>query len=344
MNTRVNPIGLTPVKNRQNINFKSNSRFYRLPSGEGMETFTYFFREDLPWKDFINFIKDHFKKLPKVRVINAACSDGTEAFSLIIALKELLKNENYEKFLPIQAYDIDEEILRAANSGLVLINPDEIYDIKRFTNKMEKYLKKDNEEVLKIYHNGLKTNANNNLIFQTTYRVNKRITKEVNFNNADVYDVLKNYEDKGDTILFFRNTLGHFNNYKKREYIKLFSEKLKAGSLLAIGSFDTYGKTGVDEDLVNAGFTKVMRNVYRKDSQLQIFVKKIKNCKNKLLSFINKKILKEKKEKTLPQMDSYIKTGSPQDTKKDTNDSSLIDKIKESNCDFTYYAYKKPSK
>ena len=104
---------------QNNVSFKSNARFYRLPSGDGMETFTYFFREDLPWKKFIPFIKEHFNKAKKVNVINAACSDGTESFSFIIALKEILKGENYNKFLPVKAYDIDNEILRAANSGYV---------------------------------------------------------------------------------------------------------------------------------------------------------------------------------------------------------------------------------
>lgn len=338
MNTRVNPVGFSPVQNRQNLSFKSNSRFYRLPNGEGMETFTYFFREDLPWKEFIPFIKEHFKSLPKVRILNAACSDGTEAYSLVIALKELLKGDNYEKFLPIQAYDIDEEILRAANSGLILINPDEIYEIKRFTNKVEKYLTKEDNEVLKIYHNGFNTNKKNNLLFQTTYKVNKRLKKEVNFNQADIYNILENYEDNGNTILFFRNTLGHFNNDKRKEFIKLFSTKLKAGSLLTIGSFDTYGKTGVDTDLEDAGFTKIMRNVYRKDTQFEIFIKKIKTVKNNVINTIKNKLFLTKKNDIPSKSDTFIKT----DIKKDNDDLSLIDKIKTSKCNFTYYAYKTP--
>lgn len=294
MNTRINPAGISYNNYKSAPTFKSNGRFYRLKNGEPMETFTYFFREDLPWKKFIPFIKEHFTNLPKVRLINAACSDGTEAFSLIIALKELLKGENYEKFLPIQAYDIDDEVLRAANSGYVLVNPDDVFEIKRYTKKMDKYLEKDNKEMLYISQNGmLNLFKGNSLLAQSTYKVDKRLSKQVNFNNADIFNILQNYEDNGDTILFFRNTLGHFKDDKRKDFIDLASTKLKSGSLLVIGTFDTNNSLSLKRNLYKAGFTRVMDNVYKKESDFNIFTRKMKNTICEATGFIVKLLFNE---------------------------------------------------
>jgi len=281
MNTRVNSVSFLNIQPKQSPNFKSNARFYRLPNGAGMETFTYFFREDLQWKNFIPFIKDHFQNLPKVRIINAACSDGTEAFSLIIALRELLKGENYDKFLPIKAYDIDDEVLRAANSGYILVNPDDVYEIKRYTKKMDKYLEKDNEDILKISQNGMCELIDGNVFLaQSTYKVNKRLRKQVDFDYGDIFNVLENYVDNGDTILFFRNTLGHFDENKINDFIKLAANKLKAGSLLIIGDFDTNSVFLLENKITTAGFTQVMKNVYEKDSEIKFLIKRIKKAVN----------------------------------------------------------------
>ena len=83
-----------------------------------------------------------------------------------------------------------------------------------------------------------------------------------------------------------------------------------------------------------------MRNVYKKDTQFEIFIKKIKTVKNNVINTIKNKLFHTKKNDTTSKSDTFIKT----DIKKDNDDLSLIDKIKTSKCNFTYYAYKTPPK
>lgn len=316
---------------RNNVSFKSNSRHYIMDNGKSMETYTCFFRDDFPWNDFIPFIQTHFKNKEKVNIINAACSDGTEALSLIMLLHKYLKSD-CKKFLPIIAYDIDDEILKAANSGYILLNGDEIYELKKRVGDYEKYLKEDSKTVLDIKDNDYNTKVvaaedislrpiqkkdsgsiikldnllvTNNLnntsytnqpiysqstlprnnatkliksFFQSTYKINKNVLEQISFKYGDIFEILENYIDDGNTILMFRNALGHLGNEKSLAFAKLAKSKLKPGSLLSIGAYDAKN-CKIKKHLIQNGFTEIMENIYRRDNLYQTITKFIVKLK-----------------------------------------------------------------
>lgn len=70
----------------------SNTKFHNIASSLEMKTTTRFFREDLCWKNFIAYISDKFKDSNTVNVISYGSSDCSEAYSMVIALIEYIKN------------------------------------------------------------------------------------------------------------------------------------------------------------------------------------------------------------------------------------------------------------
>ena len=52
--------------------------------------YTQFFRPDIKWDSFSSYLKERYHGVRMVNVINAACSDGSEPYSIIMALKKNL--------------------------------------------------------------------------------------------------------------------------------------------------------------------------------------------------------------------------------------------------------------
>ncbi|MFQ8625418.1 MAG: CheR family methyltransferase [Candidatus Gastranaerophilaceae bacterium] len=65
------------------------------------------FRTDLDWMKFAQYLGTHFKDTKKVNVVCQACSDGSEPYTLALALIHSLGTESAKKFFPINARDID---------------------------------------------------------------------------------------------------------------------------------------------------------------------------------------------------------------------------------------------
>ena len=98
---------------------------------------TNFFRNDLPWGYIAEILDTHFPD-GKVNIHNFACSDGSETFSLIMALIEQLGEEKAKRFFPIIASDCDSEIIKIAQSGKIKATFQDIEEFECFGNT-EKY-------------------------------------------------------------------------------------------------------------------------------------------------------------------------------------------------------------
>ena len=61
----------------------------------------------------------HFLGKENVNIIQFASSDGSEGYTHIMALLENSKRKNVDKFFPIQAYDIDNFMVKKAKSGQI---------------------------------------------------------------------------------------------------------------------------------------------------------------------------------------------------------------------------------
>ena len=115
-----------PSYNRQlgkTKQFSSNSDVKMINSNT-----TNFFRRDIDWKTLGKIFKKQFPQ-GKVNIYDFACSDGSEAYSLIITLIEQLGEKNAQRFFPIIASDVDEEIIRMANSKKIVATSEDIFSM-----------------------------------------------------------------------------------------------------------------------------------------------------------------------------------------------------------------------
>ena len=250
---QITPLTYAPV-------FTSNSRTY-VKDDRYFGTMTFMFRDDLDWKKFTKYAVQHFKDKEKVNFIQLASSDGSEAYTQIITLLE-----NYpkvaHKFLPIKAFDIDEEVIKAAQSGK--INLTEI-DIKGLNKKiLNKYFIKSDEDLI-IDNDYMPKGAlgQKSDLSINTYNVSKILTDNVIFKKNDMHYELMKLKDESNSIILCRNILGYLNPQEVDLFTDLLSLKLKKDSLFVIGELDT-DYTNIDDILLRKRFLKIMNNVYQK--------------------------------------------------------------------------------
>ncbi len=236
------------------IQFCSNTRVYKAEDGNPVGTYTRLFRADLDWEKFTDFMVKHFKDKENVQFIQFASSDGSEAYTQIISLLE--KHNNTDKFFPIKAYDIDEEICNASKSGLLNLN---ITDKSKFDEHgidFKKYFQKSDKE-LNIDGDTLK-DTDLQIKPSKTFKVSKTLTDRVKFQNADMFDILRKHKDNSNTVIMCRNVLFFLSDREIDHFTTLAACKLKKGSLFITGEHDTK----INEILETKGFIRVMPNVY----------------------------------------------------------------------------------
>lgn len=248
--------------------FGTNAHSYINNEGQYRGSLTFLFRNDLDWNTFTEYMVNHFKDKNKVNFIQFASSDGSEAFSQIICLLENHKGNN--KFFPIEAYDIDQQVVDAANSGFLNANKDDKkeclkngFDFDKYFTKTDKEIILDNDQLSKYHIDNYQSND-----FTTeTYQVSNELRKHVNFYKADMYDILLNLEDNSNTVLMCKNIIGYFTDREKELFTNLVARKLKRGSLFIVGEYETKKvskRNNFDLLLQHKGFAPIMTNVYRK--------------------------------------------------------------------------------
>lgn len=245
---------INPIVN--NLNFQSTCRRYQTKDGEEFGCYTTFFRGDLDWEKFANYEIEHFKDKDKVNVVMFASSDGSEAYSNIISLLESKKNkEEVKKFFPIQAFDIDKEIVKAAQSGYVMGSYSDIVEVASRSEDYQQYFNLTNK-VLNI-------KDDMSFIGAKALKATNKLTDNVNFNIGDMFEKIKTIKDESNSVVMCRNILGYFLDDKIEEFIKQASKFLKKDSLFVIGDYD---KNFMDIGSVfkNYGFKEVLKNVFKK--------------------------------------------------------------------------------
>ena len=123
---------ISPVQT-YNPAYRGNNREVFNKSGKFLyKTTTYFFREDLNWTCLAELLGEKYKTVQKVNVLNHACSNGQEPYTLAVKLIQILGKEA-KKFFPIQAKDIDFDNIESANRGRLGIKLNEMYRINHYT-------------------------------------------------------------------------------------------------------------------------------------------------------------------------------------------------------------------
>ncbi len=250
---------INSIHNNFTPNFQSTCRRYKTKDGEEFGCYTTFFRDDLDWEKFAKYETEHFKDKDKVNVMMFASSDGSEAYSNIISLFEgpaAKRNENdVKKFFPIQAYDIDEEIVKAAQSG---------YIVGSYSDIVETACRSDDyREYFNITDKVLNIKDDMSFMGAKALQASKKLTDNVKFNLGDMFEKVKTIKDDSNTVVMCRNILGYFLDDKIEEFVQLTSKFLNKDSLFVIGDYDREFMD-IDAVLQKFNFKKVLKNVYKK--------------------------------------------------------------------------------
>lgn len=183
---------------------------------------TSFFRKDLDWSSIGSIFDSQFPK-GKVNVYDFACSDGSEAFSLIIALIEQLGEKKAQRFFPIIASDVDGEIISMAKSGKIMATQEDIFAMKNIIK----------DEKIKRYFDVTELGGERYLLSPK-----KILTKNVVFKKEPISCGLDEVQKDENNIIFARN----FWKYLTREEMTSASwkigEKTNNKTFVVLGNFD----------------------------------------------------------------------------------------------------------
>ncbi len=187
---------------------------------------TEFFRNPELFQELSKKIeKELLPKNKALKLWSAACSNGSEPYSLAMILDSLDSSSQCK----IIATDLDNTILNRARSGDY--NESEIKNIK--PEYIKKYFVKQNDR----------------------YLIDSKIKSMVTFKKHDL--ILDEYEKCFD-IIICRNVVIYFNNDIKNSIYKKFHDSLKPGGLLFVGATESI------YNYKEIGFEKSSTFIYRK--------------------------------------------------------------------------------
>lgn len=222
--------------------------------------FTLFFRPDLNsahsdrystignWDGFRKTIVDEFKNVSKVNVYDFACSDGSEAYSLVLSLIDELGEDDAKKFFPISAYDIDGTMIELAKNGKIPCYMDDI-------NRLSQNLRNN------------KTKSYFGLDFQPSryatysFLAGDSLKKNINFDVANIQDKIAQIEPSNSLVLC-RNFLPYLSKKDLYEIIRELGQKFDDSSLVVIGHFDKFSAYCA---LNACGFREIYPLIFKKE-------------------------------------------------------------------------------
>jgi chemotaxis methyl-accepting protein methylase len=240
------PVQKSAINFQTTFNIKNN-----------MCQYSYLMRSDLDYNKLAELLGKIFPK-GRVNIIFEASSDGSEALTFLLAIKNKFKS--IERFLPIKVRDIDVEILENLKNGIIGVNKTFFYDAK--SGKPFNTIQSDIDELKEIF-----PKLNIDSIFKPVtdipsqtenigiidYWEGKDISAVNKIYEHKIPDVMKNcfnitqsdlIEKATDdfpenTVLFLRN----FAHVLEPNYVEPtmlnYIKHLKAGSLLVVGKCET---------------------------------------------------------------------------------------------------------
>jgi len=186
---------------------------------------TEFFRNPEIFQELAKKIKSELTYSGGLKIWSAACSVGSEPYSLAMIMDDLCSIAKHK----IVATDIDNTILLKAKNGEYVYS--EVKNVSKAF--LDKY----------FVVNGDK------------YCINSQIKKIVEFKKHDL--ILDKYESNFDLIVC-RNVVIYFNVDIKNKIYKKFSESLKKGGLLFVGATESI------YNYKEYGFEKASTFIYKK--------------------------------------------------------------------------------
>lgn len=228
MNIQIQPQAQNNYSHAFTPSFKANSRAVRDTVGNLLYlNNSCFFRDDLNWHKLADMLIEKYKDIPKVKIKCAACSEGAEPYSLAMILIEKLGKEKAQKFFPIEASDINEEILRNPKQGIMKLSQEDIRGIKKLKINPQKYMDIDNKFEYSQELRGI----------VCTGRIKPILQDAVTFKKASFEDVIP--EARSHNSVVMARNFWIYPKESEREYLakRLFSE-LGDNSVCVIGELD----------------------------------------------------------------------------------------------------------
>ncbi|KQU19339.1 chemotaxis protein CheR [Bacillus sp. Leaf13] len=184
---------------------------------------TEMFRDPDFFKAFRLKIVPLLKQLPEIRIWHAGCSTGEEAFSMAILLKE---EGLYEK-AKIYATDMNEDVLRHAEKGILPLN--------RMQSYTKNYLQAGGKQEFSEYYTTDYQNAylNSSLLKNIVFFQHNLVT-DGSFNEFH--------------IILCRNVMIYFTGELQTYVNHLFYDSLSKEGFLAVGSKETLHTSSLSED------------------------------------------------------------------------------------------------
>lgn len=187
---------------------------------------TEFFRNPSVFEDFRKNVEEYASKGKRqLKVWSAACSIGSEPYSIAMMLDEMLREKDYM----ILATDIDSTILERAKAG--------------------EYSEPEVKNVSSDYRAKYFTRTGD------MYTIKPELKKRIIFKKHDL--IRDEYEMNFD-IIVCRNVVIYFKQETKDELYRKFSKSLKKGGLLFVGSTESM------YNYREYGFEKASTFIYRK--------------------------------------------------------------------------------
>ena len=239
-------MNISPVKN-YNLSFCANNVNYLRSTIDGRRKYaccyTRMFRSDLDWNLLSYYLENKYKNAQKVNVLNAACSDGSEPYSLAMILDK--KISGGKKFFPIEAFDCSKLLIDDANKGIISLSPSDVDKFDYYNLDIDDYMKPSYESVYKRSEEG-----------SIPYFVAPVLRNKVNFSCGDILSKLSKMDNKTpNTVLLCRNMIPYLSFKERNALFDLISKKLGKNSTVVFGAYD-YDKTGsfINHKMITSGF------------------------------------------------------------------------------------------
>lgn len=218
----------TPQLSADTVSFTSNKRNFEL-DGKFCSNTTFMFRPGINWEMLPQKLEERFKDKEHVNIVSHACSDGSEAYTIAIALLEKLGPERAAKFFPIIAKDADKTIIGYAEGENIALTPNDLIRFKVRKIKYKKYFEPTGKKA------NIEEFCNPDL---KLYKVKPELKNLVRFEQGNVFDSLNSLQDDTNTVFFFRNALPYFSEENQSKFFKLAGKKLSGKSMLVLGKYD----------------------------------------------------------------------------------------------------------
>lgn len=193
---------------------------------------TQFFRDDINWNEFGEYLKERFKNTDKINTYDYACSEGCEAYSLSMMFQHKFKDDA-EKFFPIYTRDIDENTIAENIENQKTGQINRKLGVKQIANEIN-MSPSEIKEVFVITKQRLVSQP------EIASALKETVTKPVIFQEANILEDIENIDSKHPSIVMCRNMWPYVETEEYPGFANALYDRLKEGSIVVLGAYDCF--------------------------------------------------------------------------------------------------------